>query len=124
MRGPADENRREIAAEPAWAGSAEPRSNPSESGHDFDLTRERELLESARHDMTEDRFEGALQKIERHLREYPSGRLAPEREALAVQALVVAGRYDDARRRGAEFAERFPRSMFRAAVESTLRSIR
>ncbi len=92
--------------------------------HDLDLTRERELLESARGDLTEHRFDAALQKIERHVREYPSGRLAPEREALAVQALVGASRYDEARQRGADFAARFPRSMFRTVVDATLRSIK
>jgi outer membrane protein assembly factor BamD (BamD/ComL family) len=88
------------------------------------LTRERELLESARGDLTARRFDEALRKIEQHLRDYPTGRLAPEREALAVQALVGAGRYDEARRRGTDFAARFPRSMFRAVVESTLQSMK
>jgi outer membrane protein assembly factor BamD (BamD/ComL family) len=109
-----------VAAPP---GAADVPSKPIPAERDLDLAAEREVLEMARRDMTERRYEDALRKIERHLREYPRGRLAPEREALAVQALVGAGRYDEARRRGADFAERFPRSIFRSVVDSTLLSI-
>src|SRR6266545_2637214 len=119
---PAGERESATARGPAEtiAGSPEPQG----AEHDVDLTRERELLESARGDLTARRFEEALRKIERHMREYRTGQLAPEREALAVQALVGAGRYDEARRRGADFAARFPRSMFRTVVDSTLATIK
>jgi hypothetical protein len=65
----------------------------------------------------------ALAAIERHVREFPNGELSEEREALAVKALVMAGRYDAARARGAAFHTRWPRSVMTRAVESALATV-
>ena len=56
-------------------------------------------------------FANALALVAEHRRQFPNGRLAEEREALRVRALVGAGRMDEARRTAAAFAERFPRSV-------------
>jgi hypothetical protein len=42
---------------------------------------------------------------------------------MGVQALVKAGRFDEARSRGESFRKRFPDSLFSAAVQSALESV-
>ena len=54
---------------------------------------------------------------------FPNGQMAEERESLLIQALVSLGRVDEARARAARFERRYPMSMFRTAVEMSLRSI-
>ena len=56
-------------------------------------------------------FVNALALVAEHGRRFPRGRLAEEREALRVRALLRAGRTEEARRAEAGFAERFPRSV-------------
>jgi hypothetical protein len=61
--------------------------------------------------------------LERHEREYPKPILGEEREALMVEALVRAGRYDEARVRAAAFRRATPGSLFLSAVDAAIRSI-
>jgi hypothetical protein len=56
-------------------------------------------------------FADALGLLAEHARRFPKGRLAEERDALRVRALVGAGRTPEARRAAAAFANRFPRSV-------------
>jgi hypothetical protein len=49
--------------------------------------------------------------------------LTEEREALAVKALLLAGRDDEARQRAARFRERYPQSLFLPALEAKLRAL-
>ena len=56
-------------------------------------------------------FADALALLAEHARRFPKGRLAEERDALRVRALVGAGRTPEARRAAAAFANRFPRSV-------------
>ncbi len=46
-----------------------------------------------------------------HLARFPDGQFAEEREALAIRALAMAGRVDEARARAALFRDAFPESM-------------
>jgi hypothetical protein len=87
------------------------------------LAAERALLDVARGALAGGDAGGALAAIQRHGRDFPSGALTEEREALAVKALVMAGRYDEARARGARFRAQFPRSMMLRSVESSLATI-
>ncbi len=87
------------------------------------LTEERALLEQARQQLAAGDASSALGTLERHSRRFPHGVLSEEREALAVQALVNAGRYEEARRRGAELRRRVPNSVYLPAVDATLGSI-
>jgi hypothetical protein len=54
--------------------------------------------------------ERALALTDEHARSYPQGALAEEREVLAIEALVKAGRRDEAQKRRDEFARTHPRS--------------
>ena len=65
----------------------------------------------------------ALEAIEGHARKFPKGQLLEERDSLWVQALVNAGKFDEARLRAAEFRASFPDSMLLPAVEAALASI-
>jgi hypothetical protein len=68
------------------------------------------LLEQARAAGAREDFLLALQLLDEHARRFRRGRLAEEREALRVRALVGLGRRDDARRAAADFGLRFPLS--------------
>jgi hypothetical protein len=70
----------------------------------------------ARHD-----FASALAAIAEHQRRFPSGRLAEEREALRVKALLGLGRTAEADRAGAAFGEHFPKSALRGRIDAMLR---
>jgi hypothetical protein len=65
----------------------------------------------------------ALEALTEHERAFPNGKLAEERDALFVQALALAGRFADARRRGLQFESRYPSSIFSARVDATLRDL-
>jgi len=81
------------------------------------VTREElRLLRQARGAVARDDFAAALPPIAEHARDFPNGRLAEEREALHVKALVGLGRSDEARRAAASFAARFPRSVLLPAI--------
>ena len=62
----------------------------------------------------------ALATLETHRREFPNGQLAAEREFLAVEALLAARRTDDARRRAADLAARYPSSSYAARAARLL----
>lgn len=85
------------------------------------LERERRLLEPARTALTRGMATQALTLLEQHAKEFPSGELAEEREALGVQALAVSGAMDAARARAKAFTARFPDSLFLPVVERAVR---
>jgi hypothetical protein len=89
-------------------------------GRDGSLAAERAVLEIARNAVGRGEGAVALRALERHAAEFPRGRLAEEREALAVQALELAGRRSEARARAEQFRSRFPKSLLRAAIAGTL----
>jgi len=72
---------------------------------------ETNLLARAQVAYTAQKFVLALALVTEHGRNFPTGRLAEEREALRVRALSGAGRTEDSRRAAASFARRFPRSV-------------
>ncbi|HEY4393058.1 MAG TPA: hypothetical protein VGP64_03305 [Polyangia bacterium] len=74
------------------------------------------LLEPARAAVERGDFALAMFPIAEHARRFKLGRLAEEREALRVRALVGLGRYGEARRAAAAFALHFPRSPLLPAV--------
>jgi hypothetical protein len=87
------------------------------------LSAERALLDNARTALTQGEPARAIALTEEHARRFPRPRLAEEREAIAIQALVLAGRPADARERAALFRATFPNSLFLPAVETSLESI-
>lgn len=60
----------------------------------------------------------ALALAEEHLKRYPGGKLAQEREMIAVAALVGLGRSAEAHARATAFLQAFPSSAHRRRVES------
>jgi hypothetical protein len=87
------------------------------------LLAERETLDRARSALAQWDGARALALVDEHTRMFPRPQLAEEREALGVQALVIAGRYAEARARGAQFRATWPSSLFLPAVDATLDSI-
>jgi len=73
----------------------------------------------ARHDYT-----AALASIADHRRQFPAGRLAEEREALRVKALLGLGRSAEAQYAGMAFQERFPQSALHGRMDEMLESQR
>lgn len=86
------------------------------------LSEELQLLSRARQADAHGDFTGVLATLAEHERSYPAGRLSEEREVLRVKALVALGRLDEARRAGARFARRFPRSVLVPKVNEMLGS--
>ena len=86
------------------------------------MARELRVLRPAQRAVARGDFASALAPIEAHRRQFPAGRLAEEREALHVKALVGLGRTAEARRRGAAFRARFPRSALLGSIDEMLES--
>lgn len=68
------------------------------------------LLEPARSGISHGDFAGALTALAKHRREYPSGQLVEEREALRVRALWGLGQKSSALSAAKAFRKRYPRS--------------
>lgn len=106
------------SAAPARSAAAEARTPER---RDDDLAAERALLERARAALARGDAAGALDAVDRHAARFPRGRLAEEREVLAVQALASAARVDEARARAARFHRDHPKSAFAPAVDALVR---
>jgi hypothetical protein len=112
------------ASEPASLPSAATlRPAPTAAEPSEALAAERLLIDEARAELASGDPNAALVRLQEHARRYPHGRLDEEREALAVQALVQAGRYDAARARAFQLRARWPTSVFLPAVDTTIQSI-
>jgi hypothetical protein len=116
----------ELSLPPLPSASASSRivltkSAPSTTNRDDDLASERALLERARVALGRGDASGALEALDRHAARHPSGRLSEEREVLAVQALVSAGRKDEAHARDARFHREHPSSAFGSAIDALVR---
>jgi len=111
------------AAAVSAAAAPAPRPSPAATEDARGAAAERALLDAARIALASNEADRALEAVERHARDYPYGRLAEEREAIAVRALVKGGRYDEARTRGARFQLLYPRSVAAPAVSAAIRSI-
>jgi hypothetical protein len=87
------------------------------------LSAERAILDGARTALAQDDGTRALNLTDEHGRRFTHPQLAEEREAIAIQALVLAGRHAEARARAARFEASSPNSLFLPAVEASLTSI-
>jgi len=63
----------------------------------------------------------ALSALAAHAREFPHGAFQEEAAALRVEALVAAGRFDDARRAADAFDAAYPRSPYGPRVRQSVR---
>jgi hypothetical protein len=97
-------------------GSGASGANPADA-----LTREAALLGRAQATLASDPA-AALEQLGEHLREFPRGQFAADREFLAVDALLRLGRRDEARRRADALATDHPRSVYVARVRRMIGS--
>ncbi len=95
------------------AASSSPR--PARAG----VASEAALIEAARAVVRRDPAR-ALTLTETHRRSFPSGELAPEREVLAIDALVRLGRREEATARASAFRAAHPRSIHTARIAAIL----
>jgi hypothetical protein len=124
-----------IASPPAEsAASADASAAPLRSGPDpsarrvavasvkppSELSRERALLDLARANAASGAQGLVLQQTELHRAQFPRGKLAEEREALAIRALLSLGRADEARSRARVFHLTYPNSFLTPAIDSAL----
>lgn len=84
------------------------------------LAAERALLDTARVALARGELDKVLDAVARHERDFPKGKLAEEREAIAVRALARAGRRDEARARGERFLRSYPQSLAVPAVRGAI----
>jgi hypothetical protein len=97
---------------PSSAAGARPNgaaARPAES--------EAELLERARRALASNPAQ-ALALTEQDRTRFPAGVLAQEREVIAIEALKRLGRSDEAARRTADFARRYPGSAYRKKLDT------
>jgi hypothetical protein len=106
------------APEPS-ASAASPSPSPSAKPADS-LAAERALLDPARTALGRGDGTSALDAVRKHEAQFASGKLAEEREAIAVQALVVLRRSEEARARAARFQQRYPGSVLAPSVAAAL----
>jgi hypothetical protein len=102
-------------------GAPSPSTAPS--SRDEALARERVMVEAVRSALARRDALAALAAADKHQRTFPKGQLGEEREALAVQALVLAGRGAEARARGEKFRQKYPRGLFTPVVDDALSKI-
>lgn len=88
---------------------------PSEDGQ---LAAERVLVEAARVALTRGHADEALTQLGTHERRFRAGRLAEERESLAIQALLSLGKTDEAKARAAKFRAAYPTSLLRPLIDA------
>jgi hypothetical protein len=107
----------------APAAATAPLVVPSPHVRRAQLDAERALLDAARVALVSGDTDTALHELDRHARTYGHPILGEERDALFVQTLVRAGRYDDARIRAEAFRRRAPQSLLLPAVDAAIASI-
>lgn len=94
-----------------------PPARPRAPAFEVDPEAELALIRSAQ-DALRTSPSAALARTEEHRRRFgDDGTLAQEREVIAIEALMRAGREAEARARAAAFAARWPRSAHRRRVE-------
>jgi outer membrane protein assembly factor BamD (BamD/ComL family) len=102
--------------------SSSPTFTPTAPSGISDTNEERALVDRARTALARGLASDALAAIDQHTKRFPRGRLAEEREALAVQALALSGDKNAAGARAARFRRSFPSSIFASAVDQAVGS--
>jgi hypothetical protein len=103
------------------AAAARPRRPPSPASNDgSSLAREQSVLDTARIGLGRDDGAAALAACDEHARRFPRGQLREEREAIAIQALVLLKHDEEARDRADRFARAYPTSALLPAVRDAL----
>jgi hypothetical protein len=100
-------------APPAASNAAQPQNH-------WGLQAEGELLQKGRTAMVRGDTEGALAAVEEHASRFPGGKLAEEREALKIQALVAEDRTPEAHAALGTFEHDYPNSLLGPALEEAV----
>lgn len=100
------------------AAPSAPLPAASVAQRDESLGAERACLDMARSALARGQAQDALQALARHQAEFSRPRLSEEREALAIQALLRAGRAGKARSRFERYRRAYPRSMMLPTLEA------
>ena len=100
--------------------TARPAAGATSAAAPSDLAAEQALIDTARSALSRGRPTDALRAADDHARQFPRGRLAEERETMAIQALLLAGRRTDAEARGRRFHTAYPGSLYGNAVDALL----
>lgn len=87
---------------------------------DVDLSAERSLISRARSGLQHGAPQDALVALATHAAQFPAGRLAEEREALRVQALVMTGDRVAAAQAASDFSRKYPQSLMGPAVQAAI----
>lgn len=99
---------------------AEAKSNARAKSESDAYAMELRVLQPAQQAVARQDYADALAAVADHRRQFPSGRLAEEREALRVKALLGLGRVAEAQRAGVEFQGRFPYSALHGRMDEML----
>jgi hypothetical protein len=110
------------AAHAPAVGTPAPRSSGAGT-EPSQLAAERAALDEARALIVQGDPAGALERLRATARRFPRPVLGEERDALTVEALVGAGRDDEARALADRFQKRAPGSLFAPTVASAVCSI-
>ncbi|HEV8547607.1 MAG TPA: hypothetical protein VGQ57_01245 [Polyangiaceae bacterium] len=109
--------------------AASPRMNPGPelpgdgpAARGTGLAEQQALLDQARAALRRGDGAAALDAVRQHLARFPRTAFEEEREAVAIKALVMLGAGDEARRRVAQFAQRYPKSLLLPALKAALGS--
>jgi hypothetical protein len=78
------------------------------------------MVDAARSAVSRNNAHGALELVERHEEEYPSGAFVEEREVIRIRALALLGRRDDAEEQARRFREQHPHSLLWPSVRALL----
>jgi hypothetical protein len=97
-----------------------PSHAPSSASPPATLADEQSVLDVARAALGRGDGASALSASNAHARRFPNGQLAPEREAIAIQALMLLGRSDDARARANRFRTAHPGSALLPAIDEAI----
>ncbi len=109
---------------PKVAKAKAPRARDHQSVTDSDLARERAILEQARLALVRGRYGDAVAALNQHKKQYPTGRLVEEREALSILVFVGLGDTEKAQQRLAQFERAYPNSMLLPSVEKRVGAVR
>jgi hypothetical protein len=111
----------ELIPPPVTTMVAAPAPPPTKASEAQSAADELRLLEPARRALANEAFASAWTALSNHERRFPAGRLAEEREALKVTALLGMNRREEARHTASAFRKRFPHSVLLARMEDILR---
>lgn len=98
-----------------------PVEKASKAERDAALAKENALVQMARTSLQRQKHAQALQALRDHKRNFPSGKLAEEREALTIFSLIGLGEVNAAKAAARRFGVRYPKSIFATPVKQALR---